>query len=57
MFTLDKVVPWEETLALGRAIPDAHVAMFYGPAHPLRTIPLPAVARAIHQWMVQKRLA
>ena len=54
---LDKVVPWEETLALGRAIPDAHVAMFYGAAHPLRTIPLPAVARTIHQWMVQKKLA
>jgi len=54
---LDKVVPWDETLALGRAIPDAHVAMFYGPAHPLRTIPLPAVARNIHQWMVQKKLA
>jgi len=54
---LDKVVPWDETLALGRAIPDAHVAMFYGAAHPLRTIPLPAVARTIHQWMVQKKLA
>lgn len=54
---LDPIVPWSETLALGRALPDAHVAMFHGPAHPLRTIPLPAIARNIHQWMAQRNLA
>ena len=55
--SLDQIVPWAETLALGRALPDANVAMFYGPGHPLLAIPLPAIARAIHQWMVQKKLA
>ena len=54
---LDPLVPWAETLALGRALPDAHVAMFYGPAHPLRAIPLDAIARTIHAWMAQRRLA
>jgi len=54
---LDQIVPWEETLALGRALPDPHVAMFYGPAHPLAAIPLPAVARNIHQWMAHRKLA
>lgn len=53
---LDQIVPWNETLALGRAIPGSHVSMFYGPAHPLRAIPLPAIARAIDQWMGSKGL-
>jgi pimeloyl-ACP methyl ester carboxylesterase len=54
---LDQIVPWTETMALGRALPDAHVAMFYGPAHPLQAIPLPAIARNIHEWMVRRKLA
>ena len=54
---LDQIVPWAETMALGRALPDAQVAMFYGPAHPLRAIPLPAIARNIHEWMVKRQLA
>jgi len=53
---LDRIVPWEETLALGRALPDAHVAMFVGLAHPMRKIPLLAIARNIHQWMIHHQL-
>ncbi len=53
---LDQIVPWEETLALGKLIPGSHVAMFYGPAHPLRAIPLPAIARTIDQWLRSKNL-
>jgi pimeloyl-ACP methyl ester carboxylesterase len=53
---LDQIVPWEETMALAKLVPDVHVAMFYGPAHPLRAIPLPAIARAIDEWLGQKGL-
>ena len=48
---LDQIVPWAETLALGRALPRAHVAMFPGHAHPLQVIPLLPVARTIDEWM------
>jgi pimeloyl-ACP methyl ester carboxylesterase len=47
----DPLVPWDETLALGRALRRPHVAMFHGAAHPLRSIPLMAIARTIDQWM------
>jgi pimeloyl-ACP methyl ester carboxylesterase len=53
----DQIVPWEETLALGRRIPGSHVAMFYGPAHPLRAAPLLAIARAVGEWLKAKKLA
>ena len=53
---LDQIVPWTETMALARALPDAHVAMFAGIAHPMRKIPLLAIARNIHQWMLQRQL-
>ena len=53
---LDQIVPWEETLALGKQLPDAHIAMFYGPAHPLRAIPLPAIARTVDEWLGKRGL-
>ncbi|HUQ28131.1 MAG TPA: alpha/beta fold hydrolase [Usitatibacter sp.] len=53
---VDQVVPWEEALALGKLVPGSHLAMFYGPGHPLRAIPLAAVARTIDQWMGTKGL-
>jgi pimeloyl-ACP methyl ester carboxylesterase len=53
---LDQIVPWAETLALGKLIPGSHVAMFYGPAHPLRAIALAAIARTIDEWMRAKKL-
>jgi pimeloyl-ACP methyl ester carboxylesterase len=53
---LDQIVPWEETLALGKLIAGSHIAMFYGPAHPLRAIPLAPIARTIDQWMGAKGL-
>jgi len=54
---LDQILPWSETLALGKRIPGSHVAMFYGPAHPLRAAPLLPIARAIGAWMKAKNLS
>jgi pimeloyl-ACP methyl ester carboxylesterase len=54
---LDQIVPWPETMALARALQDVHVAMFYGPAHPMAAIPLSPIARNIHEWMVKRQLA
>jgi hypothetical protein len=54
---VDQIVPWNETLALAKRIPGSHVAMFYGPAHPLRAAPLLAIARAIDGWMKAKNLS
>ena len=53
---LDQIVPWAETLALGKLIPGSHVAMFYGPAHPMRAIALPAIARTIGEWLRARNL-
>ena len=53
---LDQIVPWAETLALGKLVPGSHVAMFYGPAHPLRAIPLASIARTIDEWMGKEGL-
>ncbi|MBC8022406.1 MAG: alpha/beta fold hydrolase [Burkholderiales bacterium] len=53
---LDQIVPWAETLALGKLIPASHIAMFHGPAHPLRAIPLAAIARTIGEWLDAKGL-
>jgi pimeloyl-ACP methyl ester carboxylesterase len=47
----DQLVPWAETVALGRTIPGCRVAMFYGVAHPLRVLPFLALARTIKNWM------
>jgi pimeloyl-ACP methyl ester carboxylesterase len=53
---MDQIAPWDETIALAKRIPASHVAMFYGPAHPIRAAPLLAIARAIDQWMRAKNL-
>jgi pimeloyl-ACP methyl ester carboxylesterase len=47
----DHIVKWEETLAAGRLIPGARLAMFYGLAHPLRNVPVTRVGAVIGQWM------
>lgn len=47
----DVVSSWDEMLKLGKVIPDCHLAMFYGKAHPLSSVPVPSVAQAIAQWM------
>lgn len=47
----DPVVPWKEVLALGKLVPGARVAMFYGAAHPLTVVPVLAVARVIGPWI------
>ena len=53
---VDQIVPWQESIELGKRIPGSHIAMFYGPAHPIRAAPLLAIARAIDQWMRSKNL-
>lgn len=47
----DPVVPWNEVLSLGRLVPGAKVAMFYGEAHPLAAVPVLAVARVLGPWI------
>jgi len=47
----DPLVSWDETRALGRLIPNTHVAMCYGSSHPISAMPLNGVAQAIAQWM------
>ena len=49
----DQLVPWAETLALGRHIPGCEVAMFYGIAHPLAMVPVHPVARTVAAWMAR----
>jgi pimeloyl-ACP methyl ester carboxylesterase len=52
----DQLVPWEEAVELARLVPGSHLAMFYGPGHPLRAAPLLAIARTIGQWLDAKGL-
>ena len=47
----DPVVPWKEVLALGKRIPGSRTAMFYGAAHPLKVVPVLAVARVVGPWI------
>ncbi len=47
----DPVVPWKEVLALSKLIPGSRIAMFYGAAHPLKTVPVLAVARVLGPWI------
>jgi|SRR5687768_9915818 len=47
----DQLVPWRETVSLGKLIARSKLVKFYGLAHPLRLVPLFAVARALDQWM------
>ncbi len=47
----DAITKWDETLALGKIIPNARLVMFYGLAHPLRNVPVTRIGEAIGQWM------
>lgn len=51
----DKLVPWGETVALGKAIPRSKLVKFYGFAHPIQLVPVFAVARALGQWAREPR--
>ena len=46
----DQLVSWDETVALGKLIPRSKVVKFYGLAHPMRLVPVFAVARALGEW-------
>jgi hypothetical protein len=52
----DQLVPWKEAAELARLVPGSHLAMFYGPGHPLRAAPLLAIARTIGRWLDAKGL-
>lgn len=47
----DQLVPWGETVALGKLIARSKLAKFYGLAHPIRLVPVFSVARALDQWV------
>ena len=47
----DPIVPWEETLATARLLPHNKLVMFYGLAHPLRTVPVGSLAKALGDWV------
>ncbi len=47
----DQIVPLEETLALGRLIPNSKSVIFHGQCHPFHVVPVPAVAKAICNWI------
>lgn len=47
----DQLVPWSETVALGKLFARSRLVKFYGLAHPIRLVPVFAVARALDQWV------
>ena len=47
----DQLVPWPETLALGKRIPGAKLVMFYGLAHPLQVVPVGSIAKIYSEWI------
>ncbi|HLI96332.1 MAG TPA: alpha/beta hydrolase [Candidatus Baltobacteraceae bacterium] len=47
----DQIVPLEETLALGRLIPNSKPVIFHGQCHPFHAVPLPPMATAICNWI------
>jgi pimeloyl-ACP methyl ester carboxylesterase len=47
----DQIVPWGETVAAGKLIPRAQLGKFYGLGHPIRLVPVFAVARALDRWV------
>lgn len=49
----DQVVPWEETLRLGRLIPGAKLVMYYGMAHPPKQVPMDSIARTVAPWIAE----
>ena len=51
----DQLVPWGETVALGKLIARSKLGKFYGLAHPIRLVPVFAVARALHGWVREAR--
>ena len=47
----DQLVPWPETLELGKRIPGAKLVMFYGVAHPLKVVPVHSIAKIYSEWI------
>jgi len=44
---LDPLVPLAEAKQLGALLPNARLALFPGPAHPLRNVPIPSLAHSV----------
>jgi pimeloyl-ACP methyl ester carboxylesterase len=55
----DQIVPLEETVALGKLIPNSKSVLFHGQCHPFHVVPVPVVAKAICNWIsdVEKTIA
>ncbi len=51
----DQVVPWSETVAVGKLIARTKLGKFYGLGHPIRLVPVFAVARALDRWVRELR--
>ena len=47
----DQVVPFAESVALGKLIPNARTVIFSGQCHPLHVVPFAAIAVAIRNWI------
>ena len=46
----DQLVPLDETIALGKLIPDSRVVIFKGRCHPFSIVPMAAMAKAMTTW-------
>ncbi len=47
----DQIVPLDETLALGRLIPNSKPVIFHGQCYPFHVVPVPPMATAICNWI------
>ncbi|HLI94685.1 MAG TPA: alpha/beta hydrolase, partial [Candidatus Baltobacteraceae bacterium] len=49
----DQIVTLDETLALSRLIPNSKPVIFQGQCHPFNVVPVPAVAKAMCNWIAE----
>jgi pimeloyl-ACP methyl ester carboxylesterase len=47
----DQIVPLEETVALAKLMPNAKPVVFHGQCHPFHVVPIPAIVKAICNWI------
>ena len=47
----DQIVPFDESVALGKLLPNSRTVLFRGQCHPIDVVPLGPMAKAIANWM------
>lgn len=47
----DQIVPLDETLALGKLLPNSRVVLFKGQCHPFSVVPVAAMGKAMCNWI------